>query len=258
MRKLPVPIVIAALVLPVLALPPASAQETEPPEKYLLLATSRTGTMEEELNEAGARGYRFLATQGGETAFGGSEAVVVMTLDPEGRRFRYLLLATSRTGTMQRELNEAPAGVQVRRHDGVLDALRRQGSRRHPRDRDHRQLKTATPAAGRAQAFRRSTLSGARREETFGREAKRGPVAVRRHRARRACEYQKKRPGTARRDEGQANPNQPGDDGSIRRRLGPLTGLSPPSRREKCSLSDPRRSAPGRTTLEPEQSAARA
>ena len=43
--------------------------------------------MEEELNEAGARGYRFLATQGGETAFGGSEAVVVMTLDPEGRRF---------------------------------------------------------------------------------------------------------------------------------------------------------------------------
>ena len=50
---------------------------------------------------AGARGYRFLATQGGETAFGGSEAVVVMTLDPEGRRFRYILLAT-------REMNEAP------------------------------------------------------------------------------------------------------------------------------------------------------
>ena len=66
------------------------------------------GTMEEELNEAGARGYRFLATQGGETAFGGSEAVVVMTLDPEGRRFRYILLATNRTGTMQREMNEAP------------------------------------------------------------------------------------------------------------------------------------------------------
>ena len=64
--------------------------------------------MEEELNEAGARGYRFLATQGGETAFGGSEAVVVMTLDPEGRRFRYILLATNRTGTMQREMNEAP------------------------------------------------------------------------------------------------------------------------------------------------------
>ena len=78
-------------------------------EKFLLLATSRTGTMEEELNEAGARGYRFAGAQGGETAFGGDEAVVIMTLDPEGRRFRYILLATSRTGTMQRELNEVPS-----------------------------------------------------------------------------------------------------------------------------------------------------
>ena len=38
------------------------------PEKYLLLATNRTGTMQDELNEAGARGYRFAGTQGGETA----------------------------------------------------------------------------------------------------------------------------------------------------------------------------------------------
>ena len=78
------------------------------PEKYLLLATNRTGTMQDELNEAGARGYRFAGTQGGETAFGGREAVVIMALDPEGRRFRYILLATNRTGTMQREMNEAP------------------------------------------------------------------------------------------------------------------------------------------------------
>ena len=31
-----------------------------------------------------------------------------MRLDPEGRRFRYILLATIRTGTMQEELNVAP------------------------------------------------------------------------------------------------------------------------------------------------------
>ena len=43
------------------------------PEKYLLLATNRTGTMQDELNEAGARGYRFAGTQGGETAFGGRQ-----------------------------------------------------------------------------------------------------------------------------------------------------------------------------------------
>ena len=31
-----------------------------------------------------------------------------MSLDPKGRRYRYILLATSRTGTMQKEMNEAP------------------------------------------------------------------------------------------------------------------------------------------------------
>ena len=87
---------------------PATAQQAEQPDKYLILATNRTGTMEDELNEAGARGYRVAGAQGGETAFGGNEAVVIMALDPEGRRFRYILLATSRTGTMQEELNEVP------------------------------------------------------------------------------------------------------------------------------------------------------
>ena len=77
-------------------------------ERFKLLATSRTGTMQDELNEAGAAGYRFAGTQGGETAFGDREAVVIMELDPEGRRYRFILLATSRTGTMESELNEVP------------------------------------------------------------------------------------------------------------------------------------------------------
>ena len=88
---------------------PVKAQQASQPDKFLVLATNRTGTMEDELNEAGARGYRVAAAQGGETAFGGNEAVVIMALDPEGRRFRYILLATSRTGTMQEELNEVPS-----------------------------------------------------------------------------------------------------------------------------------------------------
>ncbi len=87
---------------------PAMAQQAQQPDKYLLLATNRTGTMVEELNEAGDRGYRFAGTQGGETAFGGNEVVIIMRLDPEGRRFRYILLATNRTGTMESEMNEAP------------------------------------------------------------------------------------------------------------------------------------------------------
>ena len=31
-----------------------------------------------------------------------------MELDPEGRRYRYILLSTGRTGTMEKELNEVP------------------------------------------------------------------------------------------------------------------------------------------------------
>ena len=87
---------------------PAAAQD-----KFLLLAANRTGTMQDELNAAGANGYRFAGTQGGETAFGGNEVVVVMVRDPEGRRFRYILLATSRTGTMEQELNGAPPEFNV-------------------------------------------------------------------------------------------------------------------------------------------------
>ena len=98
-----------AIVLALLAFTlSATAQQAEQPDKYLLLATNRTGTMEDELNEAGDRGYRFAGTQGGETAFGGNEVVIIMKLDAEGRRFHYLLLATNRTGTMEREMNEAP------------------------------------------------------------------------------------------------------------------------------------------------------
>ena len=62
--------------------------------------------MEEELNEAGADGYRFVGIQGGITEFGGEELVSVLQRDPTGQRFRYRLLATSATSTLDRELNE--------------------------------------------------------------------------------------------------------------------------------------------------------
>ena len=90
----------------------AQDKDAEQRDRFLLLATSRTGTMEKELNEAARRGYRFAGLQGGATAFGGDEVVVIMALDPDGRRFRYLLLATGKTSTMQKELNEAPMGYE--------------------------------------------------------------------------------------------------------------------------------------------------
>lgn len=53
---------------------PAAAQHVE----YRILATNKTSTMQKELNEAADAGYRFGAVMGGETSFGGNEAVVVM------------------------------------------------------------------------------------------------------------------------------------------------------------------------------------
>ena len=115
---------------------PAKAQQAEQPDKYLILATSRTGSMEEELNAVGARGYRVAGAQGGETAFDGNEAVVIMALDPEGRQFRYILLATSRTGDDAGRAQRGSTGIRAGRHDRVsVDVWRRRGGR-YSRSRD--------------------------------------------------------------------------------------------------------------------------
>lgn len=75
---------------------------------YRVLATTKTSTMEKEMNEAAAAGFLFSGVMGGETGFGGKEIVVVMTKDaavPPRRSYR--LLATSRTGTLQKEMQQA-------------------------------------------------------------------------------------------------------------------------------------------------------
>lgn len=73
-----------------------------------VVATSKTSTLEKEMNEAADAGYRFAAVMGGDTSFGGSEAVVIMTRPADAKPgFAYRLLATSKTGTMQKELQDA-------------------------------------------------------------------------------------------------------------------------------------------------------
>jgi hypothetical protein len=79
--------------------------------EYRLLATSKTSTMEREMNDAASGGFVFSAVMGGETAFGGKETVVVMrrstgASEPDVK-MRYRLLATSKTSTLQKELNDA-------------------------------------------------------------------------------------------------------------------------------------------------------
>jgi hypothetical protein len=77
--------------------------------EYRLLATTKTSTTQKEMNEAADAGFRFGAVMGGETSFGGSEVVTIMWKGKESEkgRFAYKLLATNKTSTMQKEMQEA-------------------------------------------------------------------------------------------------------------------------------------------------------
>lgn len=95
--------------------PPAAADEPQPVE-YRLLATNKTSTMQKEMNEAADAGFRFAAVMGGETAIGGNEVVTIMVRPGEAPpRYEYKLLATTKTSTMQKEMQEAgDAGFEYR------------------------------------------------------------------------------------------------------------------------------------------------
>src|SRR5262245_66563733 len=77
---------------------------------YKLLATNKTSTMQKELQEAGAEGFDYKDQTVFDSAFGGTEVVVILELDRARRskvRYEYKLLATQKTSTMQKELQEA-------------------------------------------------------------------------------------------------------------------------------------------------------
>lgn len=88
-----------------------AAISTDDPIEYRLLATNKTSTMEKEMNQTAAEGFRFEGVMGGETAGGGAEMVIIMSREQaaSGPRYNYKLLATNMTSTMQKELNEAGA-----------------------------------------------------------------------------------------------------------------------------------------------------
>ena len=95
-------IAIALLVLSATAV--AKAQD----DRYLLLATERTSTMQQEINDAAARGFRVVAASPKES----SEIVVL--LEQTKDKYDYRLVATTRTGTLQREISDAAeAGYRI-------------------------------------------------------------------------------------------------------------------------------------------------
>ena len=80
--------------------------------EYMLLATNKTSSMQKEMNDAGVEGYHFEGTMGGQTSVGGNESVVIMGRPKGGKTaasYQYKLLATNKTSTMQKEMNQAAA-----------------------------------------------------------------------------------------------------------------------------------------------------
>ncbi len=79
-------------------------------QDYRVLATNKTSTMQKEMNEAADAGYSLTSLMGGESAFGGNQVVVVMGKDAGTETKaskRYLLLATKKTSTAEKEMQQA-------------------------------------------------------------------------------------------------------------------------------------------------------
>ena len=86
----------------------ATAQKSElgQSDRFLLLATEKTKTMQKELNEAAAAGYRIKV--GSQTS--GSEVMVILQKTPmPAGKYEYLLLATTKSSTLQKEIDKAAA-----------------------------------------------------------------------------------------------------------------------------------------------------
>ena len=76
----------------------------EPDQQYLLLATTKTSTMQKEVDEAASFGFKIRAGTGTT----GAEMVVLLEkVATAPALYQYKLLATTKTSTMDKELNEA-------------------------------------------------------------------------------------------------------------------------------------------------------
>ena len=119
--------------------------------EYRVLATNKTSTMEKELNEAADAGFRFQQAMGGETAIGGNEVVAVMSRTQKAAaRYSYKLLATSKTSTMEKEMQAAAdVGFGTPRPDCLRVGVWRRGGRLHPGTRQGRQRTSVRVQAAR-------------------------------------------------------------------------------------------------------------
>lgn len=79
----------------------------EPDQNYLVLSTKRIQTMEKELDEAAAKGFRVL--YGAPTESFDMAILLTRVQDAAQAPYGYKILATTRLKTMEKELNEFAA-----------------------------------------------------------------------------------------------------------------------------------------------------
>jgi hypothetical protein len=81
------------------------------PYSYRLLATNKTSTLQDELQESGDAGYGVVGQTVFESLFGGKETAAILEKGgAAAERFEYKLLATSKTSTMEKELRDLAEG----------------------------------------------------------------------------------------------------------------------------------------------------
>ena len=78
----------------------------EPDQQYLLLATSPTSTMQEELHQVAALGFRVISSS---PLAGGELVIFLERVATPPDTYQYELLATSRFSTLLEEVNAATA-----------------------------------------------------------------------------------------------------------------------------------------------------
>ncbi len=81
----------------------SGAPVSGPADRYVLLATSKVGTMEKELAQTVARGYRVVAATGAHKEM----LVALEKIEPGDPKPEYRLLSAARSGTLEKEIGDA-------------------------------------------------------------------------------------------------------------------------------------------------------
>ena len=122
MKQTPVMLMLAIVVcLTVTASRGTLAQDARRPE-VRFVSTTKAGTMEKELNELAAKGFRVERIS--KSTFSGNLAALVVSSDKSSpaTRYEYKLLATRRAETMEKEIMEAAGqGYEMR---GLISLMR--------------------------------------------------------------------------------------------------------------------------------------